>query len=64
MAPKGKMPTYGSTAQSPPFGSPTKAAAQAGRADVEVEVEAQDEESVYELYEPLADGKCDSLRYS
>lgn len=60
--PKGKMPTYGSTAQSPPFGSPTKAAAQSSRADIEVEVEAQAEESVYELYEPLADGECDPMR--
>lgn len=48
------MPDYGATAQSPPFGSPTKATAQTERA--EVEVEAQAEGSVYELYEPLADG--------
>jgi hypothetical protein len=48
------MPNYGATTRSP-SGSPNKAAARAEAADVEVEVQA--EESVYELYEPLADGE-------
>lgn len=48
------MSHYGATAQTPPFGSPTKAAARTEPTGVEVE--AQAEESVYELYEPLADG--------